>query len=485
MKQPLTDSKMRIVQTFWTAGQDPLKCDFGWRHAEYNLMSWALSCICLRMHYDEVALYTDEEGKHVLIDLLNLPYTEVHVVYDRTLGLSQHWAQAKMRTYAEQTVPFIHVDGDVYLSRRIPDAISHSPLVAQNREIGTGYYWDMMDKIVKHRSIRLPDFIVEGLKSETLASYNMGIFGGTDLAFIRKVCDEAFRFIDDNQMNNPEVAHSGVVCNILYEQMFFAALADREGRSVASVYGKPVKDEGYSGEKFCNLVKFDEKPFFHILGGHKQDKSVCEMLGKVLLARFPEFYLKVYRLFPEYNSRLVLHNGYLKSPLSVESCIAKYEDFMMTAEREWRSLPFGSIWSIEKEEANAYKNINSEGILSSRLRLSPYLKIFEIPEDWPEKALAILRRRLSLPSSMKRFWICMVPRLGADGVRDVGVGVLGVNMIRSLSQSELTVKEVVDNACACIKPDMIPGNVKVKLVMKEMEYLMYFGAVILRKEHEV
>lgn len=42
MKQPLTDSKMRIVQTFWTAGQDPLKCDFGWRHAEYNLMSWAL-----------------------------------------------------------------------------------------------------------------------------------------------------------------------------------------------------------------------------------------------------------------------------------------------------------------------------------------------------------------------------------------------------------------------------------------------------------
>lgn len=158
---------------------------------------------------------------------------------------------------------------------------------------------------------------------------------------------------------------------------------------------------------------------------------------------------------------------------------------MMAAEREWRSLPFGSIWRIEKEEANAYKNINSEGILSSRLRLSPYLKIFEIPEDWPEKALAILRSRLSLPSSMKRFWICMVPRLGADGVRDVGVGVLGVNIIRSLSQSELTVKEVVDNACACIKLDMIPGNVKVKLVMKEMEYLMYFGAVILRKEHKV
>ena len=52
---------MRIVQTFWTAGQDPLKHTFGWLHPEYNLMSWALSCLSLREHYDEVALYTDFE----------------------------------------------------------------------------------------------------------------------------------------------------------------------------------------------------------------------------------------------------------------------------------------------------------------------------------------------------------------------------------------------------------------------------------------
>ena len=47
---------MRIVQTFWTAGQDSLKHAFGWLHPEYNLMSWALSCLSLREHYDEVAL---------------------------------------------------------------------------------------------------------------------------------------------------------------------------------------------------------------------------------------------------------------------------------------------------------------------------------------------------------------------------------------------------------------------------------------------
>ena len=42
---------MKIIQTFWTAGQDPLKHGFGWTHPEYNLMSWALSCLSLKEHY--------------------------------------------------------------------------------------------------------------------------------------------------------------------------------------------------------------------------------------------------------------------------------------------------------------------------------------------------------------------------------------------------------------------------------------------------
>ena len=83
---------MRIVQTFWTAGRDPLKYSFGWTHPEYNLMSWALSCLSLREHYDEVALYTDQEGYDVLINKLHLPYTEVNVVYDKNLCLPHHWA---------------------------------------------------------------------------------------------------------------------------------------------------------------------------------------------------------------------------------------------------------------------------------------------------------------------------------------------------------------------------------------------------------
>ena len=68
---------MRIVQPFWTAGKNPLEEGFfntcyagrsgrvehGWAHADYCLMSCALSCHSLRKNYGEVALCTDMAGK--------------------------------------------------------------------------------------------------------------------------------------------------------------------------------------------------------------------------------------------------------------------------------------------------------------------------------------------------------------------------------------------------------------------------------------
>ena len=108
-----SSAPMRIVQTFWSGGKSLLQDGFGWLHPEYNLMSWALSCLSLREHYDEVALYTDSEGKRILIDKLHLPYTEVNVIFDDFPCLPQHWALAKIKTYSIQTRPFLHVDGDV------------------------------------------------------------------------------------------------------------------------------------------------------------------------------------------------------------------------------------------------------------------------------------------------------------------------------------------------------------------------------------
>lgn len=63
---------MRIVQTLWSAEGDLLKNSYGWIELQYNLISWALSCLSLRDNYDEVVLYTDSIGYNVLIKQLKL-----------------------------------------------------------------------------------------------------------------------------------------------------------------------------------------------------------------------------------------------------------------------------------------------------------------------------------------------------------------------------------------------------------------------------
>ncbi len=78
-------------------------------------MSWCLSCLQFLKYYKEVHLYTNEQGRSVLIDQLHLPYTEVLLVETEIQVPAGLWAYYKIHTYSLQRRPFIHVDGDVYI----------------------------------------------------------------------------------------------------------------------------------------------------------------------------------------------------------------------------------------------------------------------------------------------------------------------------------------------------------------------------------
>ncbi|MCC8154329.1 MAG: hypothetical protein LIP01_09000 [Tannerellaceae bacterium] len=90
---------MRAVQTLWTCNKDLLNDGFGWLMPEHHLMAWTLSCLCLRENYDEVVLYTDSIGYAVLIEQLQLPYTNVVLAYDNFSCQEPLWGLAKLKTY--------------------------------------------------------------------------------------------------------------------------------------------------------------------------------------------------------------------------------------------------------------------------------------------------------------------------------------------------------------------------------------------------
>ena len=75
---------MKIVQSFWTKpflsggkGMAGTRLNGGWPEKKFNYFSWALSCLQLRKYYDNVQLVTDDLGKELLIEKMQLPYSSV------------------------------------------------------------------------------------------------------------------------------------------------------------------------------------------------------------------------------------------------------------------------------------------------------------------------------------------------------------------------------------------------------------------------
>ena len=291
INQDSTNSRnvMKIIQSFWTGKKDA-RSPFGWYNAKHHYLGWILSVNQMRTFYDEVELFTDREGYRVLIDTLKLPYTKVHVVMDDlnhyTSGL---WALPKIKAYSLMEEPFLHVDGDVFVWKPFPKDLLASGLIAQNLEYTSAYYRDMWANIrpkLTYCSPYMKDFD-EGSANN---AYNMGIFGGHDLRFIRKYANASFEFVDRNTKKHGEI--NLINFNIFFEQVLFHEMVRSHSKNVEVLIKENIGDNEYRG--FGN---FDEVPssrtYLHLLGFFKRQLEVCRKLETYVLKYYPEYYSRL------------------------------------------------------------------------------------------------------------------------------------------------------------------------------------------------
>ena len=477
---------MRIVQTFWTAGANPLDFGFGWVHPMYNLMSWALSCLCLCRYYREVILYTDPEGKRVLIDKLHLPYSEVYVVYNSELCLPHHWAYAKIKTYSLQKKPFLHIDGDVFIPQPFSKEVEEASLVAQNREIGTMYYKQMMDRVMQFEGIRLPQKIVQHIKNGTLPSINTGIFGGNNLPFIQHFCNYAFEFIEKNELNNPNRVHSKVWCNILFEQIMFAILVEDGNENIKMIYKKDVRDEGYTRESFCDFLHFEQRQLLHILGGHKRNIVNCHLLEKTLLRLYPKYYMRVAQLFPQKNIRFCNKNDKyeLASYLNVDCGVAMYKVFLKQTMRESLLQNIDEVYDLERERANTLTYVQRIEYFYDSFLVVPSSDMhhFIIPQKWHPKVTELLNKRFNIDMQCPLSDVYIISYLLDNGIREIPIVKCQREILDVIGKDGILLSKLInilmERMTLCSKKSRDCAK---KIIFKELLYLLYNGIVLLQK----
>lgn len=295
---------MKIIQTFWSGNQElqnPLDNKAGWLAPEYHWMSWALSCLLLRRHYDRVELYTDSVGKTVLIDMLRLPYTDVHIIFDQSFTTHPKIkALSKIFTYSRQKEPFIHIDGDIFMWKRFPEKLLNAELIASNIEIDLYFNKDILDDVEKNFRY-LPKYLKGVNNHKNIFSSNTGIVGGSNIPFIQRYCEEAFHLIKANSKEVDKINKPADLI-FLFEQMTFFYYAKEQGLEISHYMKDPVTHPLY--ENYWRFADVPDVELIHVFRGSKMMLGTLDHMAKRLRMEFPEHYYLILRLCKDSNMPL-------------------------------------------------------------------------------------------------------------------------------------------------------------------------------------
>ncbi|HEX6432055.1 MAG TPA: DUF6734 family protein [Niastella sp.] len=448
---------MKLVQTFWSAEANPTKHHFGWRTPMHHIMSWALSCLKLKEQYDDLHLYTDQQGYEILINYLQLPYKSVHVCFNNFLTPGgHHWALAKMYTYAAQEGAFIHVDGDVFIWKKFDEALENAHLIAQNFEVGTDYYKSMLGTIKKHLRF-VPDCLAKEWENGSVFSYNAGVLGGNDPDFFKHFYATAIKLVQGFEQSFP------MDINFVFEQLLFYALAKERNIPVTCYFKQTFTDKGYTKE---HMMDFTAVPcrmqYLHLIGEYKRDEETCDLLGRTLLKEYPRYFFKIVTLFNGQHNyfqdriRPVIENLYddktviaesdrvaapePDSPFSdqhkqtVTETINRYKRTIFDYNAEWSTISWQLMYEYEMKGYQYFSFFcaNREVQMNTVFTRHPAMRLVEDSFNWTQDIKNVLFPVLSIEPSEEIYGIACVPGMFYSGYREVGIDDLEFEMLTIL-----------------------------------------------------
>lgn len=268
---------MRIVHSFFS---EPAQFT-NWVAPGSLFRSFALSCLLAKKNAGNIHLVTDDLGKAILIDFLELPYDSVDLSLNEFSGRydKEFWALGKLKAYQIQQEPFIHIDGDLFLLKPLPDTVARSRITVQSPEFAhlendPGVY--KIDRM-KEMGMVFPNSWDWCLKSSSVRQWavNMGFYACTDMVINRLYCKEVFDFVNHPQNQEAFKKYPGLwELNVTAEQFSIMAVCRLYGVEVK--YLTPVYD------------KSDwQSLFVHLFWKQKSDRYHDQMISKLLTELAP------------------------------------------------------------------------------------------------------------------------------------------------------------------------------------------------------
>ena len=253
---------MKIYHSFWDLGYRDLTEDLYKMHK--------LSALLALKNYGNITLITTKKSSEFL---KGIPYTNVELFEDFIdPKLKETWSISKIYAYKQITKkkePFLHIDYDVFLFKRLPQWFETSPIVSQNIEnfkrVNSSYDLKTFFNNCPNKGI---------INSDIMYSCNMGVFGGNDLGFINFYINKALELLldDENRINYWE--NKDVVTNsraIILEQYLLVNCLEFLNKKMTTLF----KDAEPEESEAKNLG------YTHLLDS-KRKKSIQQRINQTL-----------------------------------------------------------------------------------------------------------------------------------------------------------------------------------------------------------
>jgi len=263
-----------------------------WVSEKHHLLAWVLSLETARPHFARTCLYTDDAGARLLIDQLGLPFDMVSTALNACIDDDPGWwATGKIHAYCLHDRPFVHIDTDVFLWKKLPDRVVEAGVFAQHPEpftVGASYYkpqWIEQTFRSTGRGWLPPEWKWYRRSGEPPRGECCGIFGGTNLDFIHHYAESALNILK-HPLNQP-----GWACfqgkseqMVTIEQYFLAACVEYHRAHTESLF-QPVHIR-YLFDSYAETrdpLRVAEVGYTHLIAGAKHDPGIGAKLELSLI----------------------------------------------------------------------------------------------------------------------------------------------------------------------------------------------------------
>lgn len=287
---------MRAVWSFWSRPFDRYYKG-AWLSEYHHLLAWVVSVNVARRHYPDTMLVTDIAGKELLVDRLGLPFASVSTALE---GLAQvdtrWWAVGKLIAYALQTEPFLHIDTDVFMWKRLPRRLEEEAVIAQHPEYFTEndgcYQLDSVEAAMRETGGVLPEeWLWSHAQGPHQRSENCGVCGGSDVSFLKYYANlaKSTALRSENQEGWLRQANTWVH-NMMVEQYLLAACIEYHRHREASPF-RHVRP-GYvfpSWGDACDRTCATQAGYTHLQSGAKRHPAVGARIEARVRRDFPGY----------------------------------------------------------------------------------------------------------------------------------------------------------------------------------------------------